>query len=105
MYKHAIAFKGWRHLPDTRDDEMIRRSQRASAGVEPRASKSFVIRTKIAIIFCGNYRRRDYVRLAHQLNTYGKFGRKFDAKGQFWTHSSLKTFMDAFLPAVLPYSN
>lgn len=88
MYKNA---SGLRKISD--EWEPDEEFQYAAAGIKPRASQFFLLGTKFAILMRG-VRRDNFAELAYRLNRGGKL----NAKGQPWTHFSVRVFVKAFLP-------
>ena len=90
MYKRAYGLHKLSEFPQ--EDEKSRRA----AGVRPRASRRFVDKVKWTISLPGVLKRNDAL-TADQLNEKGVY----DALGEPWTASSVRSFLRAFLPYYL----
>jgi len=71
----------------------VRRANLAAAGVRPPASQDFIDGVKLAL------NSPKFPKYNHSLQARGlNRMRVYDANGEPWTHSSLRTFLKYFMP-------
>jgi hypothetical protein len=92
MYKHAF------YRPRLSDElepynKDVRRANLAAAGVKPPASQDFIDGVKLALN-TPKFPKYNHALQSKALNRM----RVYDANGEPWTHSSLRTFLKYFVP-------